>query len=159
MAKNARLDHQETSRMSIWSRSIVKLVYYSARCGLSGCSTDFTEGHSTTNIRTNFHPIYTFVYNHSSTWSIHVDRSMTRTVTVFSIFFFFFFNNWNRKKRRRKKIPGKIPSFFIKNDFWIFKFNWRYKIADRFVVRHCKFVMNYSKYIELIWFFNNAGFN
>lgn len=132
MAKNARLDHQETSRMSIWSRSIVKLVYYSARCGLSGCSTDFTEGHSTTNIRPTS-ILYTFVYNHSSTWSIHVDRSMTRT--VFSIFL----TTGIEKKRKisRKRI-------FYKNDFWIFKFNWRYKIGQ-FVVWHCKFVMNYSK--------------
>lgn len=133
MAKNARLDHQETSRMSIWSRSIVKLVYYSARCGLSGCSTDFTEGHSTTNIRPTS-ILYTFVYNHSSTWSIHVDRSMTRT--VFSIFL-------TTGIEKKRKIPRK--RIFYKNDFWIFKFNWRYKIGDQFVVWHCKFVMNYSK--------------
>lgn len=105
MAKNARLDHQETSRMSIWSRSIVKLVYYSARCGLSGCSTDFTEGHSTTNIRPTS-ILYTFVYNHSSTWSIHVDRSMTRT--VFSIFL-------TTESKKKEKFHAR--EFFIKMIF------------------------------------------
>lgn len=82
MAKNARLDHQETSRMSIWSRSIVKLVYYSARCGLSSCSTDFTEGHSTTNIG----PPTSILYIVRCIIIRARDRSMTRTVTVFSIF-------------------------------------------------------------------------
>lgn len=146
MAKNARLDHQETSRMSIWSRSIVKLVYYSARCGLSGCSTDFTEGHSTTNIRPTS-ILYTFVYNHSSTWSIHVDRSMTRT--VFSIFL---------TTGIEKKEKFHAREFFIKMIFGFLNLidvtklaiNSSFDIANSWwIIRKCR--------INLI--FNNVGFN
>lgn len=126
MAKNARLDHQETSRMSIWSRSIVKLVYYSARCGLSSCSTDFTEGHSTTNIRppTSILYIVRCIIIRARDRSTSIGRWLA-PLRVFSIFF----NNRNREKNSKR-------IFFIKkNDFRIFlSLIWHYRIADQFVV-------------------------
>lgn len=145
MAKNARLDHQETSRMSIWSRSIVKLVYYSARCGLSSCSTDFTEGHSTTNIRPPTSILYVrCIIIRARDRSTSIGRWLA-PLRVFSTFF----NNRNREKNSKR-------IFFYKKEWFsnFFKFNLTLpncrSIRRSTSCRNCRDEL--FENIELIWF-------